>query len=52
MANRARKQANKAAAAPLTDLEKAIRDIDLATEVAEAAKARKPCYCLGMLDLA
>ncbi|KAF9351265.1 hypothetical protein BGX34_000697 [Mortierella sp. NVP85] len=47
MANRARKQANKAAAAPLSDLEKAIRDIDLATEVAEAAKARKPCYCLA-----
>ncbi|KAI8361413.1 putative zinc finger motif, C2HC5-type-domain-containing protein [Mortierella sp. GBAus27b] len=47
MANRARKQEKKAAAAPLSDLEKAIRDIDLATEAAEAAKQRKPCYCLA-----
>lgn len=49
MANRLRKQ-EKAAAKPLSDLEKAIREIDQATEAAEAAKERKPCYCLGMLD--
>ncbi|KAF8986844.1 hypothetical protein BGZ52_007362 [Haplosporangium bisporale] len=28
-------------------LEKAIREIDLATESANAAKERKPCYCLA-----
>ncbi|KAF9418333.1 hypothetical protein BGZ94_009722 [Podila epigama] len=42
MNNRARKQAKKAAAEPLSELEKAIREIDLATESANAAKERKP----------
>jgi len=45
--NRTRKQAKKTAAEPLSELEKAIRAIDLATESANAAKERKPCYCLG-----
>ncbi|KAG0369700.1 putative zinc finger motif, C2HC5-type-domain-containing protein [Gamsiella multidivaricata] len=45
--NRTRKQAKKAAAEPLSELEKAIRAIDLATESANAAKERKPCYCLA-----
>lgn len=47
MSNRTRKQAKKAAAEPLSELEKAIRAIDFATESANAAKERKPCYCLG-----
>ncbi|KAF9949427.1 hypothetical protein BGZ65_007340, partial [Modicella reniformis] len=47
MSNRARKETKRAAAGPLSDLEKAIRDIDLATEAASAAKERKPCYCLA-----
>lgn len=45
--NRQRKQAKKATTEPLSELEKAIRAIDLATESASAAKERKPCYCLG-----
>ncbi|ORZ20986.1 putative zinc finger motif, C2HC5-type-domain-containing protein [Lobosporangium transversale] len=45
--NRARKLAKKVAAEPLTELEKAIRAIDLATESANANKERKPCYCLA-----
>ncbi|KAF9378496.1 hypothetical protein CPC16_011264, partial [Podila verticillata] len=45
--NRARKAAKKVAAEPLSELEKAIREIDLATESANAAKERKPCYCLA-----
>ncbi|KAG0051885.1 hypothetical protein BGZ83_003212 [Gryganskiella cystojenkinii] len=45
--NRAKKQAKKAQAEPLSELEKAIRAIDLATESANAAKERKPCYCLA-----
>ncbi|KAG0029225.1 hypothetical protein BGZ81_004007 [Podila clonocystis] len=45
--NRARKAAKKTAAEPLSELEKAIREIDLATESANAAKERKPCYCLA-----
>ncbi|KAG0210859.1 hypothetical protein BGX28_008826 [Mortierella sp. GBA30] len=45
--NRARKQAKKTAAEPLSELEKAIRAIDLATESVNAAKERKPCYCLA-----
>ncbi|KAF9934097.1 hypothetical protein FBU30_003378 [Linnemannia zychae] len=47
MSNRARKQAKKAAAEPLSELEKAIRAIDLATESVNATKERKPCYCLA-----
>ncbi|KAF9184777.1 hypothetical protein BGZ51_003137 [Haplosporangium sp. Z 767] len=45
--NRARKQAKKASAEPLSELEKAIRAIDLATESVNASKERKPCYCLA-----
>ncbi|KAF9963568.1 hypothetical protein BGZ70_007332 [Mortierella alpina] len=45
--NRQKKLAKKAAAEPLSELEKAIRAIDLATESANAAKERKPCYCLA-----
>lgn len=48
--NRTRKAAKKAAAEPLSELEKAIREIDLATESANAAKERKPCYCLGTVS--
>ncbi|KAG0272273.1 hypothetical protein BGZ95_011978 [Linnemannia exigua] len=47
MSNRQRKQAKKAAAEPLSELEKAIRAIDMATESANATKERKPCYCLA-----
>ncbi|KAF9125007.1 hypothetical protein BGX30_000650 [Mortierella sp. GBA39] len=47
MSNRAKKQAKKAAAEPLSELEKAIRAIDLATESVNATKERKPCYCLA-----
>ncbi|KAK3831356.1 MAG: putative zinc finger motif, C2HC5-type-domain-containing protein [Linnemannia elongata] len=47
MSNRAKKQAKKTAAEPLSELEKAIRAIDLATESVNAAKERKPCYCLA-----
>ncbi|KAF9908744.1 hypothetical protein EC991_009554 [Linnemannia zychae] len=47
MSNRQRKQAKKAAAEPLSELEKAIRAIDLATESVNATKERKPCYCLA-----
>ncbi|KAF9292834.1 putative zinc finger motif, C2HC5-type-domain-containing protein [Linnemannia elongata] len=47
MSNRARKQAKKTAAEPLSELEKAIRAIDLATESVNATKERKPCYCLA-----
>ncbi|KAF9088081.1 hypothetical protein BGX23_007663 [Mortierella sp. AD031] len=47
MSNRARKQAKKTAAEPLSELEKAIRAIDLATESVNAAKERKPCHCLA-----
>ncbi|KAG0260170.1 hypothetical protein BG011_002098 [Mortierella polycephala] len=45
--NRARKQMKKVSAEPLSELEKAIRAIDLATESANASKERKPCYCLA-----
>ncbi|KAG0312134.1 hypothetical protein BGZ99_009678 [Dissophora globulifera] len=45
--NRARKLVKKAAAEPLSELEKAIRAIDLATESVNASKERKPCYCLA-----
>ncbi|KAF9185774.1 hypothetical protein BGZ49_004256 [Haplosporangium sp. Z 27] len=45
--NRARKLAKKAEAEPLSELEKAIRAIDLATESVNATKERKPCYCLA-----
>ncbi|KAI1320201.1 hypothetical protein EDD11_001806 [Mortierella claussenii] len=45
--NRARKLAKKTAAEPLSELERAIRDIDLATESVNATKERKPCYCLA-----
>ncbi|KAF9351634.1 hypothetical protein BGX26_010412 [Mortierella sp. AD094] len=45
--NRARKLAKKAATEPLSELEKAIRAIDLATESVNASKERKPCYCLA-----
>ncbi|KAG0374001.1 hypothetical protein BGX24_010962 [Mortierella sp. AD032] len=47
MSNRQKKLAKKAAAEPLSELEKAIRAIDLATESANATKERKPCYCLA-----
>ncbi|KAF8930606.1 hypothetical protein BGZ58_008122 [Dissophora ornata] len=45
--NRARKLVKKAAAEPLSELEKAIRAIDLATESVNATKERRPCYCLA-----
>ncbi|KAG0255252.1 hypothetical protein DFQ27_006340 [Actinomortierella ambigua] len=45
--NRARKQAKREAARPLSELEKAIQAIDRATEQMNATKDRKPCYCLA-----
>ncbi|KAF9116023.1 hypothetical protein BGX27_005256 [Mortierella sp. AM989] len=45
--NRARKLAQKAITGPLSELDKAIRAIDLATESVNATKERKPCYCLA-----
>ncbi|KAF9437821.1 hypothetical protein BGZ76_010985 [Entomortierella beljakovae] len=45
--NRARKLVKKGLAEPLSELEKAIRAIDLATESVNATKERKPCYCLA-----
>ncbi|KAG0234463.1 hypothetical protein BGW41_001136 [Actinomortierella wolfii] len=47
MNNRARKQAKREAARPLSELEKAIQAIDRATEQMNASKDRKPCYCLA-----
>ncbi|KAF9584799.1 hypothetical protein BGW38_005135 [Lunasporangiospora selenospora] len=45
--NRGKKQAKRTEPQPLSELDKAIQAIDLASESINATKNRKPCYCLA-----